>query len=171
MELKKECEICDGRGWYDGWDPNDDGGGGRYECEVCNGTGEVGILMGKVVAIDFDGVISHFERWKGIDDMGFDTLNARELIEELIEAGAEVYIYTTRMNTDVNKGHTIQELRERIAEYLKYHKYPRYGLHIYDKPGKPLADLYIDDRAYHHDTNATWYDDEIERVIKRLDGE
>lgn len=169
------CEECDGEKGY--WASPDANGGINEcmhdtweDCPVCDGEGYYGKLKGKVVAIDFDGVISAYDGWKGIDDLGCDSLGADTIIQELIDRGAEVWVYSCRLSEDLNKGHTIQELRKKLADWLNFNKYP-VELQIWDMPGKPIADLYIDDRAYHHTTNATWYPDEIETVIKRLEGQ
>jgi len=55
------------------------------ECQYCNGRGYNGKLKGKIVAIDFDGVIASYDGWKGIDEHGNDCLGADILIHELID--------------------------------------------------------------------------------------
>ena len=123
--------------------------------------------MKKVVAIDFDGVLSYYEGWRGIDDLGQYIPGAIDLCQQLIDAGYEVWIYTTRLNTEVNKGFTVQELRGKVAKFLNDEKFP-VEVQIWDLPGKPIADMYIDDRAYRHTTNASWFQDEIDEVLSIL---
>lgn len=36
--------------------------------------------------------------------------------------------------------------------------------------GKPLADLYIDDKGFHHPHNTPWDDEEVSKVLLRIEG-
>jgi len=173
MIIKKEteCEECEGKG-YIVEHPTADGGPNdskpiAKDCPICDGKGTIPYLAGKTIAIDFDGVLARYEKWEGIYKHGHYIEGSIDLIESLLDAGAEVFLYTTRMNTDVNRGYTIEELRKALQSWLRSEKFP-IGLQIYTKPGKPIADLYIDDRAYYHPTNDKWFDDEIEQVFDRL---
>jgi hypothetical protein len=169
-EFEKCCEECNGKGWYSGYNPNSETGFPETacECEHCDGEGTVGKYKGKIVCIDFDGVMAEYKKWKGIDHQGEPLCGIYNLIEQLIDGEAEVWVFTTRLNEYVNKGHTIQELRHYIAKWLNENRFPE-EIQIWDMPGKPIADLYIDDRAHYHKTNDQWYQDEINEVLKRLE--
>ena len=177
-DIHNICVECEGEGGYIASPTADDGpNDGKdvwEECQYCNGRGYNGKLKGKIVAIDFDGVIASYDGWKGIDEHGNDCLGADILIHELIDKEAMVWIFSTRLNPQVNKGYKVPELRGKLWSFFRRNKnYPKYDpdhFDIWDFRGKPIADLYIDDRAYHHQTNATWYPDEIEEVMKRLEG-
>jgi hypothetical protein len=85
-----------------------------------------------VLNVDLDGTIcteeQTFERALAKPIPG-----AREALKALIEAGHTVIIYSSR---------SWSELRMTEA-WLKSHDIPYSGLHL----GKPVADLFIDDRA------------------------
>lgn len=124
--------------------------------------------MKKMIPIDFDGVLSRYDKWNGIDDTGFVIPGAVDMVDRLIEAGYDVTVWTTRMNPEVNKGYQVQQLRKPLAKFLSQEGFNE-AISIYDMPGKPIAPLYIDDRAYNHTTNATWFEDEILEILKILE--
>lgn len=92
------------------------------------------------IAVDIDGVIADYSAgWQGEGIIGAPLPGAKKFLERLREAGWEIIIHTTR-GTD------------EVAEYCKEH-----GL-VYDQindnanlrgrnPGKPIASVYLDDRA------------------------
>jgi len=106
----------------------------------------------ETIAIDLDGTLAYYDTWKGIDHIGDPLSGAVEFVQGLIDDGYDVCIYTTRTNPDVNRG-TVEDLSERILNWLEEHGFPS---EVSISPFKPLAMYYIDDRAYHHPTNATW---------------
>jgi hypothetical protein len=95
------------------------------------------------VALDFDGVINSYKS-------GFVKVNvipdppvegAFDFIHALIEEGVRVYIYSTRNEQETG--------REAIRTWLLEHGLPQETvdkLHIVS--GKPIAKVYIDDRAW-----------------------
>jgi hypothetical protein len=98
--------------------------------------------MLKTICIDFDGVISDYRGWEGKGNFGNPIKGSVGMINELFSEGWKIIIYTTRSET------------EKIEEYLN-----SYGIH-YDfinynpenvkldlSPYKPIADIYLDDRA------------------------
>jgi len=96
------------------------------------------------IAIDFDGVIHAYSRgWQGGEIYDPPVIGTREALTELREKGWKIYIFSTRTNKIYHKNdHPPQE--ERMKTYLEEHGIP------YDKIwsfGKPMADIYLDDRA------------------------
>lgn len=119
----------------------------------------------RTVAIDLDGTLAHDDGWRGIEHIGEPLDGAIELVNALAREN-RVIIYTTRTNPEVNRG-TESGLVKWVAAWLA-----RWGVNpvvgIYVGPGKPLADLYIDDRAHHHRENAPWGPNEVRAVRARL---
>jgi hypothetical protein len=93
----------------------------------------------KVVALDFDGVLNSYSSgWQGHDKTDDPVPGAAGAIRELWENGFKVVIYSARANEP--KG--VQAIRDFLAEKLDID--PK-GIDITDK--KPIADVYVDDRA------------------------
>lgn len=84
----------------------------------------------KIVSIDFDGVISTYNGWKGADHYGKPILGAKKFIEKIVAAGFTPIIWTTR-----NKN--------KIKKWLKDNKFP--DLEVTNK--KYPSSVYIDDRC------------------------
>jgi len=100
---------------------------------------------GKVAAIDFDGVIHQYSNgWqKGII---YDEVvpGAKEGVTALKDAGYHIMIYTTRTNPQFRKKGEPEQY-DQLVQYLEKHQIP-YD-RIYVGSGKPMADVYLDDRA------------------------
>ncbi|MDR2534983.1 MAG: hypothetical protein LBD29_03005, partial [Treponema sp.] len=95
----------------------------------------------KVVAVDFDGVInSYVSGWKGPSETDAPVLSAAESLKTLFNSGYKVIIFSTRANT--------REGIETIREYLRKHTENNELADTIEITGqKPIADMYIDDRA------------------------
>jgi hypothetical protein len=95
----------------------------------------------KVVAVDFDGVInSYISGWNGPTETDPPVLSASESLKTLYNRGYKVIIFSTRANT--------QEGIDTIREYLRKHTENNEladTIEVTDQ--KPIADMYIDDRA------------------------
>lgn len=93
------------------------------------------------VCVDLDGVLAKYDGWKGVDHIGDPIPRAREFLE-LLSKNFHIIIHTTRVNPEVNTGHTYEELRAKVEAWLVKHEM------VYDDiQSKPLAIAYIDDRA------------------------
>jgi hypothetical protein len=97
---------------------------------------------GKTIAVDFDGVIASYdEGYQGVDVFGQPIPGASETLQALKDEGWRVIIYTVRQDTPA------------LYSYLENNQIPfDYINHNPDSPestnrGKPLADVYLDDRA------------------------
>ena len=93
------------------------------------------------IAVDFDGVIAEFT--DDINKFGEIIPGVRDALTELHSHGYKIIIHTAR---PVNNGHL-----ERLADYLTKSEVPFDEINTNSdcewKSQKPLADLYIDDRA------------------------
>lgn len=112
--------------------------------------------MHKVVCIDLDGTISHFIKW--VDECTFGDIipNADFALRELKSKGYVIIIYTTRGDKKV------------VAKFLNKNNIP--FDYINENPnqpknaigGKPLADIYIDDRGLQF--NGDWKET-LEKIL------
>ncbi len=57
----------------------------------------------KIVCIDFDGVISKYDGWKGSDHHGQPIIGAKEFVDRLIKSGFKPVIWTTRDKVKIEK--------------------------------------------------------------------
>lgn len=102
----------------------------------------------QTVAVDLDGVLAQYDKWRGVEHIGKPILHAKQFMQELIEMGHHVVVYTTRTNPDVNGragDYTADELAGRIHEWLADNDIPYHE--VYVGAGKPIASAYVDDRA------------------------
>lgn len=96
------------------------------------------------IAIDFDGVIHEYSKgWNGGAIYDNPVAGTKEALEKLKSEGHYLMIFSTRNNFIFRKK---DEPDQKIVmeEWMKKHEIP------YDKiwtAGKPMADIYIDDRA------------------------
>jgi hypothetical protein len=110
----------------------------------------------KVVAVDFDGVInSYISGWKGPTETDAPVLSAAESLQTLYNRGYKIIIFSTRANT--------REGIDAIREYLRKHtENNELADAIEVTAQKPIADMYIDDRAIPF--NGDW-----EETLKRIE--
>lgn len=98
----------------------------------------------KTIAVDFDGVIHGYSKgWNGGDLYDPPVPGTAEALSKLKKEGYTIYIYTTRTNKIYRKKEDPDQ-QPLIESYLKEHGIP------FDKVwnfGKPMADVYLDDRA------------------------
>src|SRR3989338_7415878 len=87
------------------------------------------------ICIDFDGVISKYDGWKGEDDLGKPLKGAKEFLEKLNSVGLRWVVFTTRP-------------RDKVADWFKEHKLPTPENITNIKIPSPV---YIDDRVIKFD--------------------
>lgn len=116
----------------------------------------------KHVAIDFDGTIHNdYDGWRlGGEIYGEPLPGAKESIDKLIELGYYITIYSCRTSQEV-MGNKAKEQEKLLKDWLN--KYNIRWHEVYMGNGKPVAKLYIDDRAWHF---TTW--NHIDQIIERL---
>lgn len=91
-----------------------------------------------VAAFDFDGVVADYSGWKGIGVLGQVNEEVVTVMRTLQDEGWKVIVYTTRGVAEIRK-------------YMEHHKIPYDEINrnsdIDCLGNKPIADVYIDDRA------------------------
>lgn len=93
----------------------------------------------RTYAFDFDGVIAHYNGFKGAKHVGKPNAKIVDAIRLLKERGHKILIYSTRASAQ-------------LRAYCKEHGIP---VDYFNKnpnlrganPGKPIASVYVDDRA------------------------
>lgn len=102
----------------------------------------------KTIAIDLDGVLAKYQGWKGLDHIGKPFSGATDFVESLVK-DFEVIVHTCRTNPEINdKGdETSEQLAARVYEWLAENGFPR-GVKVWTGIGKPIAAVYIDNRAF-----------------------
>lgn len=95
----------------------------------------------KTICVDIDGTLVHYEDWQGDNHFGPLVPGAVDAMRQLKEQGWYIIIYTTRGNKDAIKSFLIRHgvCFDSINENPNQ---PDNAL-----GGKPIADVYIDDRA------------------------
>lgn len=99
------------------------------------------------VAVDLDGTIAVYDRWRGLEHIGDPIPGAKEFLTALREF-AIVLIWTTRCNPEVEdrpEGVTADTLGRIVRGWLDQHGLPYDD--VYTGPVKPLAACFLDDRA------------------------
>lgn len=97
-----------------------------------------------VAALDFDGVIHNPDDREPGRRMGRPYPGAKEAISRLKELGAKIVIHTCRARpTEFIDGELWENGTQHVADWLTFFEIP------YDQITsiKPLADVYLDDRA------------------------
>lgn len=97
--------------------------------------------MPKTICIDIDGTIVHYTEWIDSEHFGDIIKGAPEATHKLHDEGWYIIIYTTRADNEATK------------DFLKAHNF--YYDALNENPnqpnnaigGKPIADIYVDDRA------------------------
>lgn len=95
----------------------------------------------KTICIDIDGTLVHYEAWCGEKYFGEVLPYAKEIIMRLHNEGWFIIIYTTRSNKDI----VARFLNESSIYFDAINENPDQPNNA--KGGKPLADIYLDDRA------------------------
>lgn len=124
----------------------------------------------RTIAIDFDGVLAKYNGWKGLDHIGKPYSGAIDFVEGLMR-DFEIVVHTCRTNPAIGdaKGQSPDKLASRIYVWLKANGFPE-GVKVWAGAGKPIAAVYIDDRAIHCEpglaSDARIYFRELQREIR-----
>lgn len=97
--------------------------------------------MQKTICVDIDGTLVHYEEWQGEKHFGKVLPGACEAMKNLHESGWFVIIYTTRANKEIISSF----LRQAGIYFDAINENPFQPANAIG--GKPIADVYIDDRA------------------------
>lgn len=95
----------------------------------------------KTICIDLDGTLTHFEEWKGEEYFGQVLPGASTATKTLHEKGWFIIIYTTRANKSI----LVRFLSANKIEFDAINENPFQPTNAIG--GKPIADVYVDDRA------------------------
>jgi hypothetical protein len=109
----------------------------------------------RTIAFDFDGVIAKYEGFKGGQHVEQPIPQVVEAIKKLKEIGHKILIFSTRGD-------------EFLKEYCDHFSIPvDYINHNPDRqgenPGKPIAFVYVDDRAVRYNGQST--DELVSEII------
>jgi len=128
-----------------------------------------GLLVNRpVIAVDLDGVLCSFDSFKGIRHFGLPVVGAVTFVRHLYEMGT-VIIYTCRCNPELAgvtaSDSVVAALEGNVREWLdgagfSYHQ-------VFTGIAKPLADVYIDDRAVVAGNGRKWdlVFDDVKRIL------
>jgi len=114
------------------------------------------------VCVDLDATLAFYNGWKGVDHIGHLLPGAKEFMDELHKY-SEIIIFTCRCHQDIHVG-DLDQSKEAIKKWLDENEIP-YD-EIYSGQGKPIADLYIDDKAFEIGPHATR--DEFSMAIETI---
>ncbi len=104
------------------------------------------------ICFDLDGTLANYDDgWQGIEVIGKPLARGCKLLRAASKY-CKIIIFTCRANMSLNKGHTIDEVRQIIANWLITNNLP--FDEIYFGQGKPIADAYVDDRAVEFNENS-----------------
>lgn len=95
----------------------------------------------KTVCIDLDGTLVHYEEWQGEEHFGKVLPGASVATKALHDKGWFIIIYTTRSNKTILS----KFLSENKIEFDAINENPYQPANAIG--GKPIADVYVDDRA------------------------
>lgn len=102
-----------------------------------------------VIAVDLDGTLAEFGEWQGRDKIGDPLPGAVQAMWTLVSSGHNVFVYTCRcsheLHAEYTEGHTVGESAAFVLAWLRRHRFPH--MQVYVGQGKPIADVYLDDRA------------------------
>jgi len=97
------------------------------------------------IAVDFDGVICHYDGHYDPYKFGDPNESVRYLLEGIKKLGYEIIIFTCRTNGQW-ENHDYKKIKVAIKEYLEHHNIPFDKIATQDD-GKVFATAYIDDKA------------------------
>lgn len=97
----------------------------------------------KVLAVDLDGTLLKYDKFRGWDHFGEPNEGMIELLEKVREAGWEIAIWSVRKESEEMKSH-LAKLNVPY-DYINWQPWPK------DGGPKISADVYLDDRAIQFD--------------------
>lgn len=104
----------------------------------------------KTICVDFDGVIAHYTEFEGNDKFGEPIQGVQNALKVLKERDFTIIIFTTRKDTKALRDY----LKRNDITYDAINENPNQPEGT--NKGKPIADIYLDDRALRFDGNWKW---------------
>jgi hypothetical protein len=101
----------------------------------------------KTVCVDIDGTLVRYEKWQGDHHFGEILPGAVDAMRQLRKDGWFIIIYTTRGNREAIKA--FLESQKIVFDAINENPFQPDNA----RGGKPIADVYIDDRAITFDGN------------------
>lgn len=96
------------------------------------------------VAVDVDGVVAQYDKWRGLDLIGAPIKGAREFLLALGKRW-NVWVHSTRLSPRYHPEVAPLRLREILREYMDLNDL--FYDDVWGSRGKPMAIAYIDDRG------------------------
>jgi adenylylsulfate kinase len=96
--------------------------------------------------MDFDGVVAQYDGWRGEDALGDPAPGAREFVDAMKRRGYMVILHSTRPAWRLMEWCALHDFR-----FDGYNSNPQFDGVPGERSGKPVADVYIDDRAVRHE--------------------
>jgi capsule biosynthesis phosphatase len=118
----------------------------------------------KTICIDFDGTINYWQ----YPEVGKPQPKVIEALKSIKKMGYKIIISSCRTNLQLNPK-TYEEQVKIIEDYLNKNDIP-YDEIDTGRNGKPIAEIYIDDRAIYFDENNGGWDAVLWEVAKRDKG-
>lgn len=113
-------------------------------------------MENRIVCIDLDGTLAHYDDWKGESYFGRIINGASKALAEIKEKGWLIIIFTTRTNKELIKN--FLDENNLVFDFINENPYqPENAI-----GGKPFADVYIDDRAIQF--NGNW-----QEIVNEID--
>lgn len=116
------------------------------------------------IAVDFDGVLHQYEGWND-GKFGLPIEGAAAALTFLREQGFRILIHTVRAVDRTYKGQREVSQLPELHAWLKQHGIPYDD--IWTSPGKPMAKVYIDDRAVRFAPQIGW--DDFEALVRKTE--
>ncbi len=104
----------------------------------------------KTICFDFDGVCATYDTWRGVDIFGEPVPGVADLVKILRGRGYHVILWTTRKMTPAFLGWLVDHGFEFDSINACDHNPP-------DTSIKPIAEMYVDDRAYRFEATMANY--------------
>lgn len=101
-----------------------------------------------MVCVDLDGTLAEYDGWQGVDHFGPPRDSAAGFMQQLIDAGYHVVVYTTRTNENMPgrpPGADKWTLIQLVEEWLERNNIPFHE--VWSEDGKPPAAAFVDDKA------------------------
>lgn len=101
-------------------------------------------LSKPVLALDFDGVAAQYNGWQGEDHLGRPMPGLEWFLEQVVKQGWVIILYSCRPAWRLKRWAEQYGLQD---YFVGYNENPYFADHPQEKSCKPVAAMYLDDRA------------------------